>query len=56
MTPLEFYRSQATKAEDDAATATLDNVRDRCLRAAAAWVSMAERIERTDKLRAARGA
>ncbi len=54
MTPLEFYRTQATKAQDDAASATLENVRDRCLRAAEAWVSMAERIERTDKMRAAR--
>ena len=54
MTPLEFYRTQATKAHDDAATATLDNVRDRCLRAAAAWASMAERIEMTDRMRATR--
>lgn len=54
MTPLEFYRSQAVKAQDDAAAATLANVRERCLRAAAAWVSMAERIETTDRMRAGR--
>ncbi len=56
MTPLDFYRTQSTKAHADAATATLDNVRDRCLRAAAAWDSMAERIERTDAMRASRAA
>ncbi len=54
MTPLDFYRTQATKAAADAAAATLGNVRDRCLRAAAAWETMAERIERTDAMRADR--
>ena len=56
MTPLEFYRTQASKANDDAGAATLENVRDRCLRAAAAWESMADRIERTDAMRAGRTA
>ena len=56
MNPLEFYRTQAAKAHDDAGAATLDNVRDRCLRAAAAWESMADRIERTDAMRAGRAA
>ena len=55
MTPLDFYREQAIKATADAAAASLDNVRERCLRAAAAWEQMAERIERTDAMRAARG-
>ncbi len=54
MTPLEFYRTQAAKAAADAAAATLDNVRDRCLRAADAWENMAERIERTETMRAGR--
>ncbi len=54
MSPLEFYRTQATKAASDAAAATLDNVRDRCLRAAAAWDTMAERIERTEAMREGR--
>jgi hypothetical protein len=56
MTPLEFYRTQAVKATADADAATLENVRERCLRAAAAWDSMAERIERTDAMRASRAA
>ncbi len=54
MTPLQFYRTQATKAAADAASATLDNVRDRCLRAASAWENMAERIERVEEMRAGR--
>ncbi len=54
MSPLEFYRTQSTKAASDAAAATLDNVRDRCLRAAAAWDTMAERIERTEAMREGR--
>ncbi len=54
MTPLEFYRTQAAKSVAEAGAATLGNVRDRCLRAAAAWESMAERIERTETMRAGR--
>lgn len=49
-----FYRTQADAAEAAAAAATLDNVRDRCLRAAAAWNDMAARSELTDRLRAER--
>ena len=56
MTPLDFYRTQSEKAQAEAANSKLDNVRDRCLRAAAAWDSMAERIERTDAMRASRTA
>ena len=39
---------------NDAAAATLDNVRERCLRAEAAWAAMAERGERSDAMRAGR--
>ena len=56
MTPLDFYRTQADRSTTEAANATLDNVRDRCLRAAAAWDEMAKRIERTDAMRASRNA
>jgi hypothetical protein len=48
----EFYRARALDARNDADAATLDNVRDRCLRAAAAWEGMADRAARTDKMRA----
>lgn len=48
----EFYLARAAEAKRDADAATLDNVRDRCLRSEAAWRSMAERAERTEKMRA----
>lgn len=54
MSTLEFYRGQAATAQADADAAVLDNVRDRCLRAKAAWTHMAERIERTDAMRVQR--
>ena len=49
-----FYREQAARQQADADTASLDNVRDRCQRAADAWTLLAERIERADTLLAAR--
>ena len=49
---LTIYRDNASKAQADADAATLDNVRDRNLRAAAAWSQMADRQERTDRARA----
>lgn len=49
---LDFYRARAAEARADAESATLDNVRDRCLRAAAAWDAMAARAERSDTHRA----
>lgn len=48
------YREYAAQAHADAEAATLDMVRDRCLRAEAAWTAMAERQERVDRLRAER--
>jgi hypothetical protein len=47
----EFYLTRAAEARRDAEAATLQNVRDRCLRAEAAWTDMADRATRTDKLR-----
>jgi hypothetical protein len=48
----EHYTARADEARADAQTATLDNVRERCLRAAAAWDVMAARARRTDLMRA----
>ena len=48
----EFYLERATAARRDADEATLANVRDRCLRAAAAWEEMAARAARTERMRA----
>lgn len=46
------YRQLAASARTDADSATLDNVRDRCLRAEAAWIAIAERQERVENARA----
>ena len=48
----DFYTTRAAEARADADAATLDNVRDRCLRAAAAWEAMAARAHRSDTFRA----
>ncbi len=48
----DFYSARANEARTDAEAATLDNVRDRCLRAAAAWEAMAARAHRSDTFRA----
>lgn len=50
------YRDRAAQAHQEAEAATLDNVRDRALRAEAAWIQMAERAERVDAARAEREA
>lgn len=49
---LNFYRERAEEAGRDAAAAKLDNVRERCLRAEEAWLGMAARVERSERLRA----
>ena len=47
----DMYRQQAAKARADAEAASLANVRDRCLRAEAAWLAMAERAEHSERMR-----
>ena len=47
-----LHRAEAARAEAD--EATLANVRERCLRAEAAWMEMAARAERTETMRAMR--
>jgi hypothetical protein len=44
-----FFRTQAGLQRDAAADATLDNIRDRCERAAASWDMLAVRAERAEK-------
>ena len=48
---LQFYLDRAAEARAAAEAATLDNVRERCLRAEDAWNKMAERIARTEQMR-----
>ena len=50
----DYYLARAAEARRDADQATLDNVRDRCLRAEDAWTRMAERAARTEEMRAGR--
>lgn len=52
MSQLDFYLTRAAEAKRDAEAATLANVRERCLRAEAAWSEMAARADRGDKMRA----
>ena len=49
----DMYLQRAAEARADADRADLANVKDRCLRAEAAWLVMAERADRTERLRAA---
>ena len=48
---LEFYLARAEQARADAEAATLEHVRERCLRSEAAWNALADRAERSERLR-----
>jgi hypothetical protein len=52
MKDYDLYIQRAAEARADADAAVLDNVRDRCLRAEAAWKAMADRAARTESMRA----
>ncbi len=49
----EFYAQRALEAADEAAAATLDNVRERCMRAHKTWTALAEQARKVkaDRLR-----
>ncbi|WP_338425145.1 hypothetical protein [Sphingopyxis kveilinensis] len=48
----EFYLAQAEKCTADADASALAQVRERNLRAAAAWQAMADKLLHTEQLRA----
>ena len=50
----EFFTARAAAAQAEADAATLDNVRDRCLRAHQAWDTLAQRSLRSESARDAR--
>jgi hypothetical protein len=52
----DFYLARAAECARDAAAATLTNVRERSLRAEAAWLSMAHRLQHGEQMRADREA
>lgn len=47
---LEFFLARAAEAGAEAESATLDHVRERCLRSEAAWMALADKAKRTQKL------
>ena len=52
MSNLTLYATRAAEARQDAAKATLANVRERSLRSASVWEEMATRAVRLDRHRA----
>ena len=56
ITQLQFYLDRVAQARADADAATLDNVRDRCLRSEAAWKQLADRAAKTEQMRSAQEA
>ena len=56
MTQESFFRDRASEARKDADTTELPNVRERCLRSAATWDTMADRERKMTVARARREA
>jgi len=50
---LDFFLARAAQARAEAEAATLDHVRERCRRSEAAWNELADRAERTARMRMA---
>ena len=51
MSTLSFYNERAAQCRAEADLTSLANVRERCLSAASAWDSMADRVRRTQTCR-----
>ena len=51
MSTLCFYNERAAQCRAEADLTSLANVRERCLSAASAWDSMADRVRRTQTYR-----
>ena len=49
---LDFFVARAEQAHAEAEAATLDHVRERCLRSEAAWSALADKARRSERLRA----
>ena len=50
-TSLAFYLARAEQARAEAKAATLEHVRERCQRSEAAWLALADKARRSDRLR-----
>lgn len=49
---LDFFLARAEQARTEADAATLEHVRERCLRSEAAWSALADKARRSERLRA----
>lgn len=50
-TTLQFYRARAAQAREEADSATLAHVRERCRRSEEAWTLLADRAARSEAMR-----
>lgn len=50
-TNLQFFLARAEQARSEAEAATLDHVRERCRRSEAAWQALADKAERSERMR-----
>jgi len=48
---LQFYLARAAQAQAEADAATLAHVRERCQRSEAAWTALADRAQRSERMR-----
>ena len=48
---LQFFLARADQARAEAETATLEHVRERCRRSEAAWIALADRASRSERMR-----
>jgi hypothetical protein len=50
-TNLQFFLARAEQARTEGEAATLDHVRERCRRSEAAWMALADKAERSERMR-----
>jgi hypothetical protein len=50
---LDFFLARAAQARAEGEAATLEHVRERCMRSEAAWQALADRAERSERLKEA---
>jgi hypothetical protein len=50
---LDFFLARAAQARAEGEAATLDHVRERCMRSQAAWQALADRAERSERMKEA---
>lgn len=50
-TNLDFFLARANQARVEAEAATLEHVRERCQRSEAAWSALADKAQRSERLR-----